>query len=121
MSVVAGMGGGIGLAGVWAQAQPVDCPPMQQKLVPIPEIVTDDVGHLRGTIVLDDQLERVNFRIPLGGGNVPGGAGTGNTCLRQFMRTFHVGGPPPTTGLADPLPGPPLRARLGDNVDLTLL
>src|SRR5260370_7622346 len=60
-----------GLPALPAQAQPVDCLPMQQKLVPIPEIVTDDAGHLRGTIVLDHHLAPAHFPIPLPAPTVP--------------------------------------------------
>ena len=112
----------IGLPVLSARAAPVDCLPIQQTLVKIPEIVTDGAGHLRGTVLLNDQEERVTFRIPLGGGNVPGAPNTKFTCLPQFMRAYQVGGAPSASGgLADPMPGPTLRARLGDIVQLTFL
>lgn len=103
-----------------AQAQQ-PCLPTQQDLVKIPEIVTDGHGHLRGTIQLIDQQELIPYRIPLGGGNVPGGANTKIVCLPQFMRAYQVGGSPKANGLANPLPGPTLRARVGDIVELTFL
>jgi len=102
---------------VRAQEQP--CLPTQQDLVKIPEIATDGQGHLRGTIQLIDQQELVAYRIPFG--TVPGGANTKTVCLPQFMRAFQIGGTPPATGLANPLPGPTLRARVGDIVQLTFL
>jgi FtsP/CotA-like multicopper oxidase with cupredoxin domain len=113
----------LGLAASSAHAQEVTCLPIQQDLVKIPEIVTDGQGHLRGTIQLGDQQERIAFRIPLGAGNVPGGPGTKIVCLPQFVRAYQVGGTPPAPSgsLADPLPGPTLRARLGDIVELTFL
>ena len=49
----------IGLPVLSARAAPVDCLPIQQTLVKIPEIVTDGAGHLRGTVLLNDQEERV--------------------------------------------------------------
>jgi FtsP/CotA-like multicopper oxidase with cupredoxin domain len=103
----------------WAQQQP--CLPTQQDLVKIPEIVDDGHGHLRGTVQLIDQQELIPYRIPLGGGNVPGGPGTKIVCLPQFMRAYQVGGTPPVKGLANPLPGPTLRARVGDIIQLTFL
>jgi FtsP/CotA-like multicopper oxidase with cupredoxin domain len=102
-----------------AQEQP--CLPTQQDLPKIPEIVTDDHGHLRGTIQLIDQQELIPYRIPLGAGNVPGGANTKIVCLPQFMRAYQIGGTPSATGPANPLPGPTLRARVGDLVELTFL
>ena len=112
----------VGLPVLTARAAPVDCLPMQQALVKIPEIVTDGAGHLRGTVLLNDQEERINFRIPLGSGNVPGAPNTKFTCLPQFVRAYQAGGTPVASGgLADPMPGPTLRARLGDIVQLTFL
>ncbi len=112
----------VGLGAPSGHAAPVDCLPMQQPLVKIPEIVTDGAGHLRGTVLLNDEEERINFRVPLGGGNVPGAPNTKTTCLPQFMRAYHAAGAPPAGGgLADPMPGPTLRARLGDIVELTFL
>jgi FtsP/CotA-like multicopper oxidase with cupredoxin domain len=103
----------------WAQEQP--CLPTQQALVKIPEIVDDGHGHLRGTIQLIDQQELIPYRIPLGGGNVPGGPGTKIVCLPQYVRAYQVGGTPAASGPANPLPGPTLRARVGDLVELTFL
>ena len=104
-----------------AQAQQQSCLPTQQDLVKIPEIVDDGQGHLRGTMQLIDQQELIPYRIPLGGGNVPGGPGTKIVCLPQFVRAYQVGGTPPANALANPLPGPTLRARVGDIVELTFL
>jgi FtsP/CotA-like multicopper oxidase with cupredoxin domain len=111
----------LGLVALPARAQEQPCLPTQQDLVKIPEIVTDGQGHLRGTIQLIDQQQLVAYRIPLGVGNVPGGANTKIVCLPQFMRAYQIGGTPPATGVANPLPGPTLRARVGDIVQLTFL
>jgi FtsP/CotA-like multicopper oxidase with cupredoxin domain len=111
----------LGLAALPARAQEQPCLPTQQDLVKIPEIATDGQGHLRGTMQLIDQQQLVAYRIPLGAGNVPGGANTKIVCLPQFMRAYQIGGTPPATGLANPLPGPTLRARVGDIVQLTFL
>jgi FtsP/CotA-like multicopper oxidase with cupredoxin domain len=109
-----------GLPALSAQAQPIPCLPIQQPLVKIPEIITDGQGHLRGTILVNDQEERINFRTPPQ--SLPGGPGTKITCFSQFMRAYHAGNEPPAgAGFADPLPGPTLRARVGDIVELTFL
>ena len=104
-----------------AQAQPVDCLPMQQPLVKIPEMVSKD-GRLRGTFLLTDQQERINFRTPPQ--SLPGDLSqrTATTCFAQYMRSYRIGNSPaPSQGLADPLPGPTLRARVGDMIELTFL
>jgi hypothetical protein len=93
----------LGMAALPARAQEQPCLPTQQDLVKIPEIATDGQGHLRGTIQLIDQQELIPYRIPLGAGNVPGGANTKIVCLPQFMRAYQIGGTPPPTGLANPL------------------
>lgn len=110
----------LGVAASPARAQNTPCLPTQQNLVKIPEIVTDGQGHLRGTIQLIDQQELIPYRVPLGVGNVPGGANTKIVCLPQYMRAYQIGGTPPA-GVANPLPGPTLRARVGDIVQLTFL
>lgn len=111
----------LGPAAKPAQAQQPSCLPTQQDLVKIPEIVDDGHGHLRGTIQLIDRQELIPYRIPLGAGKVPGGPGTKVVCLPQFVRAYQVGGTPPANGLANPLPGPTLRARVGDIIELTFL
>jgi FtsP/CotA-like multicopper oxidase with cupredoxin domain len=105
-----------------AQAASVDCLPMQQPLVKIPEIVSHN-GVLRGTMLLNDELQRVNFRTPPQ--SVPGDLTqrTADTCFAQYMRAYHIGGRPlpPPGSLTEPLPGPTLRARVGDIIELTFL
>jgi len=112
------------------QARPLVNPPTQfipcaqpnQQLIQIPELVSQ-AGVLRGTIVLRDTPERLNLNI-----------GTTNQCVPQFVRNFqgvnavppaYPGMPPvpspPSTQYADPVPGPTLRARVGDIVQLTFL
>jgi hypothetical protein len=121
LSMLAAVAAIAGLLPLSAQAQPIPCLPIQQPLVKIPEIVTDGQGHLRGTIQVIDQQELIPYRIPLGFGNVPGLPGTTIVCLPQFMRAYQVGGTPPANGLANPLPGPTLRGRVGGIVQLTFL
>ena len=100
-----------------------------QPLIRIPEIVSQG-GQLRGTIVLHDpQMQRLAFK--QGDGS--------NRCAPQRVRSFvgvnavlpdYPGEPPPGYGgvppipvnqTADPVPGPTLRARVGDLVQLTFL
>jgi FtsP/CotA-like multicopper oxidase with cupredoxin domain len=116
----------VGLEAFPAQAQQPSCLPTQEDLVkitgdPSREIVTDGHGHLRGTIQIVDQQELIPYRVPLGSGYVPGDSRTKIVCLPQFVRAYQVGGTKPANGFANPLPGPTLRARLGDIVQLTLL
>lgn len=102
----------------------IACAQPQQPLIQIPELVSSG-GVLRGTIVLNDMPERLNLNI-----------GTNQQCVPQFVRNFlavnpvpaaYPGGPPvsapPNTQpqYADPVPGPTLRARVGDLVQLTFL
>src|SRR6185437_13863857 len=68
-----------------ARAAQVDCLPTQQGLLKIPEIASKG-GVLRGTILLDDVQERVNFRTPPQ--SIPGSlaARTADTCFPQYVR-----------------------------------
>jgi FtsP/CotA-like multicopper oxidase with cupredoxin domain len=106
----------------------VGCLPVGQPLVRIPEFVSNG-GILSGTIVLEDiQQQRLAFR-----------SGPINKCAPQRVRYFrgvnavlpgYAGAIPPGYGGVppippnqdgDPLPGPTLRARVGDIVQLTFL
>jgi FtsP/CotA-like multicopper oxidase with cupredoxin domain len=100
------------------QATPVDCPPANQPLVRIPEIVSSG-GKLAGTLTLATALQRLNLNTP--------------NCLNQYVRQFTGGTvvpdypgtavpvPAPPGGYYDPVPAPTLRAKLGDIVQLTFL
>ncbi|HET6305928.1 MAG TPA: hypothetical protein VFG12_02000, partial [Rhodopila sp.] len=92
--LLAGIAVTLFLAAPHARAQTTPCLPTQQDLVKMPEIVTDGQGHLRGTIQLVDRQELIPYRIPLGAGNVPGGANTRIVCLPQLMRAYQIGGTP---------------------------
>jgi FtsP/CotA-like multicopper oxidase with cupredoxin domain len=105
--------------------QYVPCPPEQQPLLRIPEIVSSQTDHkLRGTMMLSDEQERIAFRLPPG--NHQGDPGTLTKCQPQFVRILRGlnaapvvspnGGPYP-----DPMPGPTLRARVGDLIQLTFI
>jgi len=107
-----------------ARAQWIPCP-AQQDLVKVPELVSQEQDHvLRGTILLSDQQQRLTFRQPPA--KKPGETGATTRCAPQYVRVFRGIGavpPPPASDgpYADPLPGPTLRARVGDLVELTFL
>jgi FtsP/CotA-like multicopper oxidase with cupredoxin domain len=116
--------------------QYVQCPAPDQPLLKIPELVSQD-GKLRATILLNNNVQRMFL-----------GANDSSQCLPQDVRQFrgvnatlpgYTGSippgypgyaPPPSyPGFAplpasqyvDPVPGPTLRARVGDLVELTFL
>lgn len=92
-----------------------------QTLVRVPEIVSKN-GRLRGTILLSDEQEWMPFRVP---NSAPSPTST-SQCFPQYVRIFRgldavpPPAPPPSTGYPLPMPGPTLRARVGDLVQLTL-
>ena len=105
------------------------CPPalLGQPLVPVPEIASVG-GKLRRTIVLSDEQEWVAFRVP---GTAPSD-NSRSQCSPQYVRTFREYGAKSNTArapdgkynnipIALPRPGPTLRARVGDLIQLTLL
>jgi FtsP/CotA-like multicopper oxidase with cupredoxin domain len=99
----------IGQTGL-AQAQFINCPaPIDLGKDRIPEIVSSG-GRLRGLIVLRDAQE--SFTVSAG------------KCVPQLLRFYQNKEPAapsdPNVVLA-PMPGPTLRARLGDIVELTFL
>lgn len=101
----------------------VPCPDEQQPLVKVPEITTQN-GKLRGTIVLSDEQERIPVRQP--SNTIPGAPGTVTKCQPQYVRTLRSGdavsSSSPSAGpYADPMPGPTLRARVGDLIQLTFI
>src|SRR5262245_29722134 len=114
-----------------AQAQGVVCPPISQPLVKIPELVSQN-GVLRGTVLLQDVQLRMLFRIPQivrGRAVPPGVPGAIYQCLGQAVGGFRgldavppvQPGPFADPDYPDPVPGPTLRARIGDIVELTLV
>jgi FtsP/CotA-like multicopper oxidase with cupredoxin domain len=92
-------------------AQPADCTPGRD-LLTMPEIKSSG-GRLKGVIMLADEQRSL------------AGAATGTPCAKQHLRYFKGFStqepvkPWPSTG--DILPGPTLRARVGDLVMLTFL
>lgn len=96
-----------------------------QNLIPVPEIVTSN-GKLRGTMILSDEQEWMPFRIPV---SAPSPTST-SQCVPQYVRIFRELGAVPSMAsvssgpysrgsYALPRPGPTLRARVGDLVQLS--
>jgi FtsP/CotA-like multicopper oxidase with cupredoxin domain len=111
-------------------AHALECLPVSQPLVRIPELVARD-GVLRGTMVLTADQQRMIFRSPLYKGNSvqPGLPGGSYQCLPQTVRAFRglgalpavTPGPGADKDYDDPVPGPTLRARVGDIIELTFV
>src|SRR3954470_13323469 len=110
----------------------LDCLPLGQPLPKIPEIATRKTSGvagaanvLRGSILLANEKQRIVFRQPPGG--TPGRPGLYYVCQQQTVRVFRGlnAQPPmplvPQDRVGDPMPGPTLRARLGDIVQLTFV
>jgi FtsP/CotA-like multicopper oxidase with cupredoxin domain len=106
------------------------CLPVSQPLLKIPELVRNDQTKvLRGTMLLTDEQQRLIFRSPAPPGQPATQAGQPGTffdCQPQRVRAFRgieavPKVPPSPGGIIDPVPGPTLRARLGDVVELTFL
>jgi FtsP/CotA-like multicopper oxidase with cupredoxin domain len=91
-----------------ATSPTVPCLPPGQDLVLPPEISSSD-GVLKGDITLAEEFQRLP---PTAVGNT--------SCPQQLMRGYRPGQPPPAPNeLLNPLPGPTLRARVGELVQLT--
>lgn len=112
---------------VQAQGQFIQCINPGQPLLRIPEIVSAN-GKLRGIFTLTTVANRMNL------------GATGDQCVPQYIRAFRAphgtlpgytgsipagypGATPPLpqSQYEDPMPGPTLRARVGDLVQLTFL
>ena len=90
--------------------QPVTCPAQQQALLVMPEIKSGADHKLRGTVKLVDGVRTLwGF--------------TGDArCATQNLRILQgvdANNPKPWPVTTDPMPGPTLRARVGDLVELT--
>jgi FtsP/CotA-like multicopper oxidase with cupredoxin domain len=103
-------------------AQTVPCPPLHPDLIRIPELVSKD-GKLRGTLVVKAQQESIATRVPP---SAPTAASTFE-CYPQWVRVMTGDGALPAAPVTPegsysfPLPGPTLRVRVGELVQLTLL
>jgi FtsP/CotA-like multicopper oxidase with cupredoxin domain len=98
-----------------------------QNLIPVPEI-TRTGNKLRGTIILSDEQEWIPTRIPV---SAPSDSSR-SECSPQYVRILRELGAKPNLvsapsgtifpgSYAVPRPGPTLRARVGDLVQLTFL
>jgi FtsP/CotA-like multicopper oxidase with cupredoxin domain len=120
-----------------ASTNQVQCLAQKQPLVKIPEIISKD-GRLRATLIAGTELVRMPSRNPTSfvidptttppktQPSQPGDPETFQGCFPEWVRTFRSPDtttpfPQPTNGLADPFPGPTLRARVGDFIELTLI
>src|SRR5579864_1110001 len=80
-------------------------------LLTIPEIKSQN-GRLKATVILSDEQRSL------------AGSSSGTPCNFQHLRIFEgypTGQPKPWPSTGDILPGPTLRARVGDWVELTFL
>ena len=101
----------------------VPCPPEQQSLLTIPELASQQ-GVLRGTMMLSDEQEAISFRQPPQ--SKPGDPGSLIKCSPQYVRILRglnaSPSPAPSAGaFPNPMPGPTLRARVGDIIQLTFI
>lgn len=115
-----------------ANTSQVPCVAAQQPLVKIPEILSKD-GRLRATVVTGTEQVRMPTRFadptktPAAKPPVqPGDPASMQVCYPEWVRTFRSPDtttpfPAPVSGLNGLMPGPTLRARVGDFIELTLV
>ena len=105
----------------WAANPPANAFPCPatitgQPLAAIPEIQSTD-GMLRGTLYTVSEQQRMT--------TPSNGNGTAPYCFPQWVRAYRRSAPtnwnPSSQQLTTPMPGPTLRARVGDVVALTFL
>ncbi|HYO77962.1 MAG TPA: hypothetical protein VE010_16000, partial [Thermoanaerobaculia bacterium] len=100
-----------------APANAIDCGPniIKAPLVSIPEIQSAN-GVLRGALYTVSEQQK--FTANSGNPSSP-------YCYPQWVRAYRLSPPsnwnPPASQLLDPLPGPTLRARVGDMIELSFL
>jgi len=104
---------------VYAQpANSFDCGPKitGQPLVAVPEIQSSN-RMLRGTLYTVSEQQKMT--------TPQNGIGSDPYCFPQWVRAYRRSAPsswdPPSSQISDPMPGPTLRARLGDVVGLTFI
>ncbi|HUP61288.1 MAG TPA: multicopper oxidase domain-containing protein [Thermoanaerobaculia bacterium] len=101
-----------------AQSDTIPCGPELSggaALTPVPEISSADTGVLSGTLYTVSEQARM-----------PAGAeGSTPVCHSQWVRAYRKDPPanwnPPSSQITTPFPGPTLRAKVGDVVNLTFL
>ena len=97
------------------------CPALEQPMLKVPEITRDaSTNTLQAVLTVTDQERVVAFNTTAANPSI--------YCASQRLRFFTGYSPvhpserwPVSTGPADPLPGPTLRARVGDLVQITFL
>jgi len=98
----------------------VPCPRTGQDLIDIPEIRRSPDGKLRAVVRLTDGM-----RTLWGSQGIPSaGTQTDTRCASQDIRYFdgyNLSDPKPWPARPEPLPGPTLRARVGDTVEVMFL
>jgi FtsP/CotA-like multicopper oxidase with cupredoxin domain len=101
-----------------AQSNTIPCDPFYQTL-PILPVIQSTGGALKGTLYTVSEQVRMTARAP--------GAGIGGTpvCYPQWVRAYRKDAPaswnPSSQTITNPTPGPVLRARTGEMVELTFL
>ena len=97
-----------------AQSNSIACLPTGQELVTLPEARSQN-GILKATVATTAEQVRMTT------GTF--GSTSAVVCYPQWVRTYKLGAVPsqPAAQLADPMPGPVLRANVGDLVELTFL
>jgi FtsP/CotA-like multicopper oxidase with cupredoxin domain len=115
-----------------ANGSQIPCLAPEQPLVKIPEIISS-AGRLRATVVTETQQVRMTTRYadptknpPAKSPVQPGDPASMQVCFPEWVRTFRSPNtttpfPQPVNGLGNLLPGPTLRARVGDFIELTLV
>jgi FtsP/CotA-like multicopper oxidase with cupredoxin domain len=109
----------------------VKCLPSQQALPLIPELVSSN-HKLHATMNVVAEYDRVGTRYPVknasGGSTQPGDPTSFPGCFPQWVRAFRspdavppYAGPVQGADYGDVMPGPTLRARVGDIIELTFL
>ena len=94
------------------------CPALEQPMLKVPEITRDpSTNTLQAVLTVSDQERLIWFN-----------TATPVFCASQHLRYFTGYSPvhpkerwPVSTSPAEPLPGPTLRARVGDSVQITFL
>lgn len=99
----------------------VKCPALEQPMLKVPEITRDPATKtLQAVMTVSEQERVVAFNSTAKNSTI--------YCASQHLRFFSGYSPvhknetwPVSNGLAEPLPGPTLRARVGDTVEITFL
>jgi len=96
-------------------ANSIPCLKTGQPLEKMPLLAADDNTHiLRGTIYTVSEQQRIASKVGT----------TGTFCYPQWVRAYRIQAPPPnppSSELHEPMPGPVLRAQVGDLIELTFL